>query len=79
MYFHTDDNSLVHWLADVMDQAARHERPVRFNVDGNGSLSVKVGQGAWTAPFASTPDPYRDQSQQDRIRQHIEAYGPNPS
>lgn len=60
MYFHTDDQATLNWLADVLDQASVNRRPVRFAVGGDGSLKVKVGSGVWTAPIASTPDAYRD-------------------
>lgn len=62
MYFHTDSEKTVRWLAAVLATAEHHGRSVRFAVGGDGSLKVKVGEGAWTAPIASTPDPYRDQS-----------------
>jgi len=60
-YFHTDDPRMIAWLADVFGTAALLNRKVRINVE-DGNLSIKVGEGVWTAPFASTPDPYRDNS-----------------
>lgn len=63
MYFHTDSPQDTEWLANVLRTAADADRRVRFNVTDDGSLMVKIGEGAWTPPIAGTPDPYRDQSQ----------------
>lgn len=60
MYYHTDDQSMVNWLAVALSNAAVAERCVRLDVDSEGRLRVKVGEGVWTSPFASTPDPYRN-------------------
>ena len=59
-YFHTDDSRMVQWLANVMQKAADEGHHVRILTDSNGDLKVKVGEGCWTAPFRSTPDPHRD-------------------
>lgn len=61
-YFHTDDARTVRWLASVLDTAADNEQRVRFDVDREGRLRVKRGESTWSAPIASTPDPYRDGS-----------------
>jgi hypothetical protein len=62
MYFHTDSPSTIYWLANVLATAHTTGRRVRFDVDSEGNLKVKVGEGMWTAPLASTPDPYREVS-----------------
>lgn len=59
MYFHTDDERTVRWLGDVLTTAAVMNRKVRLDVDSEGRLKVKVGEGMWTSPIASTPDFYR--------------------
>jgi hypothetical protein len=59
-YFHTDEPRMVSWLADVMATARDEGRKVRLHTDSQGNLRVKVGEGMWTAPFKSTPDPARD-------------------
>jgi hypothetical protein len=58
-YFHTDDPQMVDWLAKVFTLAAERGNKVRILTEGT-TLKLKVGEGAWTSPFQSTPDPYRD-------------------
>jgi len=60
-YFHTDSPTTLDWLARVVLNAEQNNRSLRFRTVGN-DLMVKVGEGAWTAPIGSTPDPYRDNS-----------------
>lgn len=60
MYFHTDDKHLIGWLADVLKTAEDTGTRVRLDIDSEGNLKVKRGEGVWSPPFASTPDPYRD-------------------
>lgn len=61
MYFHTDDPITIKLLKGVVDAAARDDRRLRFNVDSEGRLHWKLGEGTWEL-FSSTPDPYRDNS-----------------
>jgi len=63
MYFHTDSARTKFWLASVLTQAYEQDRSIRFDVLPDGSLKVKVGEGMWSPPIDSTPDPYRDLSQ----------------
>lgn len=63
-YFHTNSVRDIQWLANTLQNAANEERRVRFDVDSQGCLKVKVGEGIWTAPISGTPDPYRDLSEQ---------------
>lgn len=60
MYFHTDDDTTIMYLSFALSTAMHDGRTVRFDVDAAGNLRYKIGEGAWTAPIASTPDPYRD-------------------
>lgn len=60
MYFHTDSQRTITWLANVMQHANAEGHRVRLAVGGDGSLKVKVGEGVWSPPIAGTPDPYRD-------------------
>lgn len=60
MYFHTDDKRLIGYLADVLKTAEDTGTRIRLDVDSKGELRVKRGEGIWSPPFASTPDPYRD-------------------
>lgn len=60
MYFHTTDPRTVTWLSNVFSTAAIEERKVRIDTDEYGNLRIKVGEGIWTHPLASDPDPYRD-------------------
>ena len=59
MYFHTDNPVIVSNLAEALSYAASQEKRVRFDVDSFGNLKVKIGEGMWSAPIDSTPDPYR--------------------
>ena len=59
-YFSTDDRETVDWLAEVFHNASMNERRVRLRTDEKNQLQVKIGEGGWTAPIKSTPDPYRD-------------------
>lgn len=60
MYFHTDDVNLINEIADNLNFAAIHGKRVRLDVDAAGTLKMKIGEGMWSPPFDSTPDPYRD-------------------
>lgn len=62
MYFHTDNPFTLATLARLMLGASQDGRKVRLNVDEAGRLSYKIGEGMWSAPIDSTPDPYRDNS-----------------
>ena len=59
-YYHTDAPDMVEWLAAVFAQAAEHGRKVRIRTGIDNTLQLKIGEGAWTTPFESTPDPHRD-------------------
>jgi hypothetical protein len=59
MYFHTDNSEVIWEIASALCKAGDHDRSVRFDVDSQGRLKYKIGEGMWTAPFASTPDAYR--------------------
>lgn len=61
MYFHTDDERLIGYLADVLKNAEGLGTRIRLDVDSEGNLRIKRGEGIWSPPFASTPDPYRDE------------------
>lgn len=63
MYFHTDDPRMIGYLADVLKTAEDTGTRIRLDVDSEGNLKVKRGEGMWSPPFASTPDPYRDTRQ----------------
>lgn len=58
-YYHTEDPVMLDWLIAVLSTARHHERRVRILTEGT-TLKIKVGEGVWTAPFQSDPDPYRD-------------------
>lgn len=64
-YFHTDDAGMTIWLSNVFGNAASQKLSVRIAVDSNNNLKIKVGEGMWTAPFRSTPDPSRDPYRND--------------
>jgi hypothetical protein len=62
MYFH-HDNDLMGCIEDFgksVAYAAQEGRRVRIDVDDKGRLRYKIGDGMWSAPISSTPDPYRD-------------------
>lgn len=61
MYFHTDREKIVDSLAETLSFASHQRKAVRIDVDSEGSLRVKIGQGMWSPPIASTVDPYRDE------------------
>lgn len=60
MYFHTDDPAMLDLLSNIATVALIKGQSVRIDVDDKGALKIKRGEGRWTAPFDSTPDPYRD-------------------
>lgn len=60
MYFHTDNMRTIDWLASVLSRAQLENLPIRFDVDYEGGLKVKLGGGMWTSPLPSTPDASRD-------------------
>ena len=60
MYFHTDDTRLIGYLADVLKTAEDTNTRIRLDVDSEGNLKIKRGEGMWSPPFSGTPDPYRD-------------------
>lgn len=60
MYFHTDSDSAREFLDVVTRLANEDGQRLRIDVDADGSLRIKRGEGTWSAPIRSTPDPYRD-------------------
>ena len=62
MYFSTDDRVTVNFLASVLMLAQEKGQRVRIDVDGQGRLKIKRGEGMWSAPLHGTDDPYRDLS-----------------
>jgi hypothetical protein len=60
MYFHTDNRDSVEFFIQMLAQAFNDDRRIRINVDEHGSLTYKIGEGGWSHPIRSTPDPYRD-------------------
>lgn len=60
MYFHTDNNDVITTLMHALSVAMVQEKRVRIDVDSEGNLKYKIGEGMWSAPVWSTPDPYRD-------------------
>lgn len=60
MYFHTDNADTIETLSLALDVAVQQEKRIRFDVDENGQLKYKIGEGMWSAPISSTLDPYRD-------------------
>ena len=64
MYFHTDSPTTLDWLARVVMLAEENYQSLRFDVDSEGRLKVKRGEGTWSPPIDSTPDAYRDNSRQ---------------
>lgn len=59
-YYHTDSASTLAWLASVIERAQRDNLSVRFSVDFENRLRVKVGGSMWSAPIESTHDVFRD-------------------
>lgn len=68
MYFSTDSQQTVRWLAAVIATAAKNEQRIRIDVDSLGKLRVKRGEGGWSAPIESSRDPYRDGSPEQQQR-----------
>jgi hypothetical protein len=60
MYFYCDSDQTISWLSDVLTTCKTLGRTIRFDVDAEGNLRVKAGEGIWSAPIASSPDPFRD-------------------
>lgn len=60
MYFHTDSVSTKDLISALAERALDTGDSLRISVDEAGRLKMKVGEGMWTAPMFSTPDPYRD-------------------
>lgn len=58
-YFMTENPQTLAWLVGVIQTAIDNGQKVRFAVQGN-ALSVKRGEGGWSPPLFSDPDPYRD-------------------
>lgn len=59
-YFHTDQPAVIDQLARMLAHAHETGKRVRLDVDSAGRLKWKCGEGGWTFPHDSTPDPYRD-------------------
>lgn len=57
-YYMTEDPTMLAWLENVLRTAREGGRKVRLHTE-DGTLKVKVGEGMWTAPFASDFDPSR--------------------
>lgn len=64
MYFHTDSPTTLDFIARVAALAEENYQSLRIDVDSEGNLKIKRGEGVWSPPIPSTPDPYRDASQQ---------------
>jgi hypothetical protein len=54
--YHTDNPQDIERLAACLEHARDYGKRVRLDVV-DGSLKVKIGEGIWSAPMASTPDP----------------------
>lgn len=63
MYFSTDSTSAREFIENVARLATENDQRLRIDVDSAGNLRIKRGEGIWSAPIMSTPDPYRDLSQ----------------
>jgi uncharacterized protein HemX len=61
-YFHTSDPTTIAFIANVAQLANENGQRLRINVDDNGHLSIKRGEGMWSSPFYGDHDPYRDAS-----------------
>lgn len=59
MYFHTDSTSAREFVENVARLATENDQSLRIDVDAKGNLRIKRGEGMWSAPIASTPDPHR--------------------
>lgn len=75
MYFSTDSQQTVRWLAAVIATAAKNEQRIRLDVDSRGKLRVKRGEGGWSAPIESSRDPYRDGSPEQRPALYVGDHG----
>jgi len=64
MYWHNDNDPMgyIEDFGKSVAYAAQDGQRVRIDVDDSGNLRYKIGEGMWSAPIASTPDPYRDLS-----------------
>lgn len=76
MYFHTDDPEVIAFIAAVAQTAVDTGTRLRLDVDGHGDLRIKRGEGMWTAPFYSTPDPYRDLGQAQHESHDLSRFEP---
>ena len=57
-YFHSDDPEFLRRLTDALLHPDTYR--VRVAVGEDNSLMLKINGGVWSAPIASTPDPWRD-------------------
>lgn len=62
MYFHTNNPYQIAKLELAVQEAINKGKRLRINVDEQGCLTYKVGEGMWSSPMDSTPDPYRDEN-----------------
>lgn len=62
MYFATHNPNTLATLSEAVSRADWKGQRFRINVDSDGNLTFKVGEGMWSAPYASDLDPYRDNS-----------------
>lgn len=60
MYFHTDDPVTAEFIGNVARLAQKNGQRLRLDVDSKGNLRIKRGEGMWSPPIPSAPDPYRD-------------------
>lgn len=75
MYFHTDELAAINIIASVALEAHKQGQRLRIDVDGNGNLRIKRGEGVWSPPFSSTNDPYRDNSPEQRPALYVGDHG----
>lgn len=66
MYFSCNNKETANFLANVIRMAQHKDQRVRIDVDSEGNLRIKRGEGMWSSPMPSDPDPYRDLSQRLR-------------
>lgn len=62
MYFHTDNQAVLDTLAYAIVHAQQNGARLRIQTDDKGRIQYKIGEGMWSGPINSTPDPYRDES-----------------
>lgn len=62
MYFHTDNQTVLDTLAYAIVHAQQCCARLRIQTDDKGRIQYKIGEGMWSGPINSTPDPYRDGS-----------------